>query len=170
MDLIVTRDGTAWRASFGARVCSCAIGRGGVAADKHEGDGATPAGCWPLRRVLFRPDRLRAPETPLTVAALDPEDGWCDAPEDPRYNQPVRLPYPARHEELWREDGIYDVIVVLGHNDEPPIPGKGSAIFLHVAREDYGPTEGCVALALPDLLSFLAEAGADSRVCVEDNP
>ncbi|MEE8188307.1 MAG: hypothetical protein V3T80_03780, partial [Kiloniellales bacterium] len=65
MDLIVTRDGTAWRASFGARVCSCAIGRGGVAADKHEGDGATPAGCWPLRRVLFRPDRLRAPETPL---------------------------------------------------------------------------------------------------------
>jgi L,D-peptidoglycan transpeptidase YkuD (ErfK/YbiS/YcfS/YnhG family) len=168
MDLIVTadRDGT-WRAAFAGRVWRCAIGPGGVTSDKREGDGATPTGCFPLRRVVYRPDRLARPETRLPVAALTPEDGWCDAPDDPSYNRPVRLPYPAGHERLWRNDGIYDVIVILGHNDDPPVPGKGSAIFLHVAKDDYGPTAGCVALALPDLLTVLRAATPNSRVCVE---
>ena len=167
MDLIVTRDGAIWRATFGKNRWRCALGRTGVTADKQEGDGATPAGCWPLRRVLYRPDRLPAPETTFPVAALTPDDGWCDDQEDMHYNQPVRLPYAARHEVLWREDEIYDAIVILAHNDDPPEPGKGSAVFLHVARGDYGPTEGCVALALPDLLTVLREAGPDSRVCIE---
>jgi L,D-peptidoglycan transpeptidase YkuD (ErfK/YbiS/YcfS/YnhG family) len=167
MDLIVSPgpDGT-WRAGFGARVWPCAIGAGGVTGDKREGDGATPLGCFVLRRVLYRPDRLARPETALPVAPLAPEDGWCDDPEDPAYNTPVRLPYGASHERLWREDGIYDLIVVLGHNDAPPVAGKGSAIFLHVAKPDYAPTSGCVALALTDLLSVLAEAGPETRVCV----
>ncbi len=167
MDLIVTREGATWRATFGENRWRCALGRAGVTADKREGDGATPAGCWPLKRVLYRPDRLSAPVTAFPVAALSPDDGWCDDPDDARYNQPVRLPYAARHEVLWRDDGIYDVIVVLAHNDDPPVPGSGSAIFLHVARDDYGPTEGCVALALPELRAVLREAGPGSRVCVE---
>jgi L,D-peptidoglycan transpeptidase YkuD (ErfK/YbiS/YcfS/YnhG family) len=168
MDLIVARDSDGiWRAAFGARDWRCAIGPAGVIADKREGDGATPLGCFPLRRVLYRPDRLAQPETLLPVTPLAPEDGWCDDPHDAAYNTQVRLPFAASHERLWRDDGIYDAIVILGHNDDPPRPGAGSAIFLHIARDDYAPTQGCVALALPDLLTVLREAGPETRVCVE---
>ena len=168
MDLIVSRDPDgAWRAAFGARDWRCAIGPAGVTADKREGDGATPLGCFPLRRLLYRPDRLAQPETLLPVAPLVPEDGWCDDPNDDAYNTQVRLPFAARHERLWRDDGVYDAIAILGYNDDPPQPGAGSAIFLHVARDDYPPTQGCVALALPDLLTVLREAGPGIRVCVE---
>lgn len=143
-----------------ARQARCALGRGGVkpAAEKREGDGASPAGVWPMRRVLWRADRLARPATALPLAAIAPDDGWCDAPGDPNYNRPVRLPYPASAERLWLDERIYDVVVVLGHNDGPPIAGLGSAIFLHVARPDYAPTAGCVALMLPDLLQVLALA------------
>ena len=144
-----------------------AVGRGGVLTDKREGDGATPTGCWPLRRVLYRADRLPAPRSVLPVSVIGSKDAWCDDPDDARYNRPVVLPYRGRHERLWREDGIYDVVVVLGHNDDPPRPGAGSAVFLHVARPDFAPTEGCVALALENLLTALRVAGPDSRVCVQ---
>lgn len=138
----------------------CALGRAGVrpAADKREGDGASPLGVWPLRRVLYRPDREPAPRTGLPVAALAPEDGWCDAPGDPAYNRPVRLPYPASAEQLWREDRVYDLIVVLGHNDDPPVSPKGSAIFLHLIQPDGSPTAGCVALQRADMLDLLSRA------------
>ena len=135
----------------------CALGKGGVlpAAEKREGDGASPAGVWPVRRVWYRADKGPPPETGIPVIALRPEDGWCDAPGDARYNQWVPLPCPARHERLWREDGLYDLIVELGYNDDPPVTGKGSAIFLHVARPGYLPTEGCAALAEDDLRAVL---------------
>lgn len=137
-----------------------AFGRGGVveADAKREGDGATPLGTWPLLRVLYRADRVAAPRTTLPVTPLAPEDGWCDDPADAFYNRPVTHPYPASAERLWREDGLYDVVVVLAHNDAPPVPGLGSAIFLHCARPDYAPTEGCVAVARDDLLAVLREA------------
>ncbi len=159
--LLARAGGELW---FGADSFRCSLGRAGIvaAAAKREGDGASPAGCWPLRRVWFRPDRVAPPETLLPVVALRPEDGWCDAPAHPAYNRLVRRPFPASHESLWREDGLYDVIVELGYNDDPPVPGRGSAIFLHVARPDLAPTEGCVALGLDDLLGVLRriEAGA----------
>lgn len=138
----------------------CALGPGGVIApaDKQENDGRSPAGVWPLRRVLYRPDRLSAPRTGLPVAALTPDDGWCDAPNDPNYNRFVKHPYPASAEHLWRGDSVYDIIVVLGFNDDPAIAGKGSAIFWHLAREDYRPTQGCVAIARGDMLTALAAA------------
>ncbi len=138
----------------------CALGRSGVtpAGSKREGDGATPLGAWPMRQVFWRADRLERPETALPVDALIPEAGWCDEPLSPLYNCPILLPFEASHERLWREDHIYDVIVVLGYNDRPILPGKGSAIFLHVAREDHAPTEGCVACSLPDLLALLKVA------------
>jgi L,D-peptidoglycan transpeptidase YkuD (ErfK/YbiS/YcfS/YnhG family) len=150
----------------------CALGKGGVAAmgAKREGDGATPAGLWPLRRLFYRPDRMDAPKTRLPIAALKPTDGWCDAPGDPAYNQAVTLPYPASAEHLWREDGAYDLIVVLGYNDAPVVPGRGSAIFLHVARPDYSPTEGCVALAKDDLLEVLANATPWDALCIHAAP
>ena len=137
-------------------VFRAALGRGGVRTDKQEGDGATPAGRLPLRRVLYRADRLAAPDCAVPVEPLAQTDGWCDDVSAREYNRMVRLPHDARHEELWRSDGLYDVIGVLGWNDAPVERGRGSAIFLHVARPDYAPTEGCVALNLPDLRRVLA--------------
>lgn len=144
----------------------CALGRSGVtpADAKREGDGASPVGPWPMRQVYFRPDRLERPATGLPVEALIPEAGWCDDPASPLYNRPVLLPFPLSHEKLWREDHVYDLIVVLGYNDDPVIPGKGSAIFLHLARDDYSSTEGCIACAKQDLLSLLAAARPGDRL------
>lgn len=144
----------------------CALGRGGVHADKREGDGATPAGIFPLRRVFYRADRLPVPETGLPVQAIVPDDGWCDDPADPAYNRLIKRPFSAGHEELWRNDRIYDVIVALGHNDNPPAPNLGSAIFLHVARPGFEPTEGCVALKIEDLLVLLSACDETSTLIV----
>jgi L,D-peptidoglycan transpeptidase YkuD (ErfK/YbiS/YcfS/YnhG family) len=144
-----------------ARTVRCALGPAGVVAGgaKREGDGATPAGRWPMRRVLYRPDRGSPPVTGLPAAAIEPDDGWCDASGDPAYNRLVKLPYPASAEAMWRDDGLYDLVVELAYNDDPPVPGLGSAIFLHCARPDFSPTQGCVALARPDLEAVLALAG-----------
>jgi L,D-peptidoglycan transpeptidase YkuD (ErfK/YbiS/YcfS/YnhG family) len=163
MDLGV--NGTGW-AVWDARAMRCAVGRTGITADKRESDGATPAGLLAMRRVFFRPDREPPPATKLPSAPLDPADGWCDAPDDAQYNCLVRLPYRARAEALWRADAVYDLIVVLGWNDAPVVKGRGSAIFLHLARPDFAPTDGCIALARSDLLTVLAAADAASRVVV----
>jgi L,D-peptidoglycan transpeptidase YkuD (ErfK/YbiS/YcfS/YnhG family) len=163
MDLIVGADG--W-ARFGGRRCRAALGPAGLSAAKREGDGATPIGGFACRMLYYRPDRLTMPATGLRVVALTPRDGWCDAPGDAKYNQPVRLPYGAGTESLWRADEVYDLIVPLGYNDAPAIPGLGSAIFLHLARPGYPPTQGCVALAPGDLLAFLALADSGSRVVI----
>ncbi|MCB9948555.1 MAG: L,D-transpeptidase family protein [Rhodospirillaceae bacterium] len=162
-DLIVTPDG--WL-RFAGRRWRCALGRAGIRHDKREGDGATPVGRFPLRRLLYRADRVGRPATALPAAAIAPEDGWCDDAAHPDYNRQVILPFPAGHERLWRDDGLYDLLVVLGHNDDPVIAGAGSAIFLHVARPGYEPTEGCVALDRDDLATLLARvpAGALMRV------
>ncbi len=142
---------------FGALRCRVALGAGGVRADKREGDGATPAGLLPLRRVLYRADRGPRPRAAVPVQPLAPDDGWCDDPADANYNRAVPLPYPARHEALWRADAVYDVIGVLGWNDDPAVRGRGSAIFLHLARPDWAPTAGCIALADADLRAALAD-------------
>jgi L,D-peptidoglycan transpeptidase YkuD (ErfK/YbiS/YcfS/YnhG family) len=144
------------RLSADGRTYRCTIGRSGVRANKVEGDGATPVGRFALRRVVYRADRLSRPDTGLPVRPASEDQGWCDDPAEPAYNQSVTLPFAGSHEKLWRKDSVYDVIVILGHNDSPVVPGKGSAIFMHVANPDYGPTEGCVALALDDLLEVLA--------------
>jgi L,D-peptidoglycan transpeptidase YkuD (ErfK/YbiS/YcfS/YnhG family) len=163
-DAIVQRDGTV---SFQGRVFRASLGRGGIRRDKQEGDGATPSGALPLRRVLYRADRVARPDCAVPVEPLAPEDGWCDDPAHPDYNRMIRLPHPARHEALWRDDGVYDIIGVLGWNDQPAIRDRGSAIFLHVARPDFAPTEGCVALALPDLRYLLAAGLTGMRVAAD---
>ena len=163
MDLMISAPGLA---RWGNRAMRCALGRNGVSATKREGDGVTPAGRFPLRFVLYRPDRETALRTALSSRALAPSDGWCDAPADPAYNRLVRLPYPASAESLWRDDHAYDLIVPLGYNDVSVVPGSGSAIFLHLATPDFTPTAGCVALARDDLLAVLAGADGESRVIV----
>ena len=162
-DLMVSGAGMARMAGRSFR---CAVGRGGVSSAKREGDGATPIGTWPLRQVLYRPDRGMRPVTALQTAPLKPVDGWCDAPSDPNYNRMVRHPYPASAEHLWRRDSIYDLIVVVGYNDAPVVPGKGSAIFLHIARPDYSPTAGCVAFSRRDLVTILGLLSPASRLVV----
>jgi len=149
-------DARAGHLALGRERWRCALGRGGVRADKREGDGATPVATLPLRRVLFRADRVPPPRCAVPAEPIGPDDGWCDDPGHRDYNRPVALPHPGRHERLWRDDGVYDVVGVLGWNDAPAERGRGSAIFLHVARDGYSPTEGCVALALPELLRALA--------------
>lgn len=154
---------------FRGQTYPCALGRGGIVADKREGDGATPAGRFPLRELHFRADRIPAPSCRLAAHELHPGKGWCDAPDDPAYNRPVTRPYPASHETLWREDRLYDIVVMLGYNDDPVVPGKGSAIFFHLAKEMDGalqPTEGCVALPLSDMLDVLKGVTAQTRMTV----
>lgn len=143
--------------SIGRDNFACAIGKNGYidGADGREGDGKTPLGTYAIRYGLYREDRINLPETDIVFHALREDDGWCDAPDDPGYNRPVRLPYPASAEKLHRESSVYDVIFVLGHNDSPPESGLGSAIFIHVAREGYKPTEGCVAISAEDMLGLL---------------
>lgn len=144
----------------------CALGQGGVrpATEKREGDGATPAGLLPLRRVFYRADRVAPPRCAVPVEPLSQADGWCDDPGDRAYNTRILLPFAARHEALWRADAVYDVIGVLGWNDAPVQRGRGSAIFLHLARPGFPPTEGCVALSLPDLVAVLAAGLTAIRV------
>lgn len=151
---------------FGQTVVPCALGRGGVIAaeTKTEGDGASPIGTWLIRRFLYRADRLPRPQTKLGLTAIEPKDGWCDASGDPFYNRPVTLPYPASCENLWRVDGVYDLIGILGHNDEPVVPDRGSAIFLHIAQPGYLPTEGCIALSLEHMLEVMALAEPGSAI------
>ena len=133
----------------------CALGRGGCRTDKREGDGATPIGSWPVRQLLYRPDKGAPPVVSMPKLALAVDGGWCDAPADRNYNRPVHHPYPASAERLWRTDDLYDLIVVLGYNDAPVVAGRGSAIFIHVAQPDLAPTEGCIALTKADLVRLL---------------
>lgn len=154
------------RAVLGQNTFRCAIGRSGClpARQKIEGDGATPLGRWPLRRVYYRADRVDPPQTALPLRALDKDDGWCDAPHDARYNRHVRLPYPVSHERLWRDEHVYDIIVELGHNDDPVVPERGSAVFIHIAKPDFSPTAGCIALHADDLRAVLAKMAPGSHV------
>jgi len=165
MDLIVTKEK---RAHWGGQVFPCAIGHGGIAIKTQEGDGITPLGSWPIREVFYRADRLEKPITIFPVRAIQKTDGWCDDPRDAPYNQHVQKPHASSHEDLWREDHVYDIIVVLGYNDDPIVSGKGSAIFMHLAREGFSPTAGCIALNLADLLKFLKEATEETRVVVKE--
>jgi len=150
-------DTQARRLRFGDIDIACAIGRNGAcAADaKREGDNCTPRGRWPVRGALIRRDRITLADAPaIPWRWLRIGDGWSDDPADPRYNRPVQLPRGLSAETLTRADQAYDVIVVLGHNDTPPMPGMGSAIFFHVWVEGR-PTEGCVAIARQDMLAVL---------------
>ena len=162
VDLVYENGTLAWPGGSARAVC----GKTGVRADKHEGDHASPAGRFPLLRVFYRPDRLTTPRSGLPIAALRPSDGWVDEPADPRYNTLVALPYSASHEELWRADGLYDLIVVIGYNTDPVAPGKGSVIFLHCASPAFHGTEGCIAIARDALLPLLGLLGPGSTITI----
>jgi L,D-peptidoglycan transpeptidase YkuD (ErfK/YbiS/YcfS/YnhG family) len=152
----------------GPHVFDCTLGRAGViaAADKKEGDGKTPLGTFPLRCLLYRADRVPKPETGLKTEVLTAETGWCEDPAHPDYNKKITLPHPAVHDRMAREDHLYDYTVVLGYNDAPAVAGRGSAIFMHLARPDFTPTAGCVGLKKEDLLTVLKLCGAAAQITI----
>ncbi|MEL7539540.1 MAG: L,D-transpeptidase family protein [Pseudomonadota bacterium] len=152
--------------SGGGMTCRCTLGSGGViaAAQKREGDGTSPLGKWRLKRVFYRPDRVARPETDLPIVPLGEQDGWCDAPDHALYNRPVRLPFSASHEKLWRDDHVYDLMVELSHNDDPVEPHRGSAVFFHLSHDDFRPTEGCVAIPIDYMQAVLKVATAQSYI------
>jgi L,D-peptidoglycan transpeptidase YkuD (ErfK/YbiS/YcfS/YnhG family) len=150
---------------FGPFRMPCALGRSGIKVLKREGDGATPLGRFPFRYAFYRPQTSRL-RTALALRPIRPNDGWCDSPVDRNYNRPVRLPYSASAEHLWRADGLYDVVVVLGYNDVPRVRNRGSAIFMHIARGDLKPTEGCIALRSRDLRRLMSAVPRGGEVVV----
>jgi L,D-peptidoglycan transpeptidase YkuD (ErfK/YbiS/YcfS/YnhG family) len=152
------------RLSAGALVLPCAIGRGGLTRRKREGDGGTPCGAFALRKLWFRADRVLRPAAGLPLRRTQPRDGWCDAAAHPRYNRPVSLPFAASHERMWRDDHLYDVVIEIGWNDRPAIAGRGSAIFMHLARPGFTPTEGCVALSAKDMRRLLPLIGRRTTI------
>jgi len=137
----------------------CALGRTGAVAIKREGDGATPAARMRLVSLYARRDRLPVPASAAPSRPIRQHDGWCDDPRDGRYNRPVRLPFSAGAEALWRHDSLYDVVGVLDWNLRPRIRHRGSAIFVHLCRPGLQATEGCIALRRADLLRLLAACG-----------
>lgn len=143
----------------------CALGRGGVKEGKVEGDGATPAGCFPIRKIFYRADIVGMQPFLISAQPIQKGEGWCDDPNDARYNTYIATSYEG-NEFFFRNDAVYDIIAVIGYNDAPPIRGKGSAIFMHVAREDYSKTEGCIALSRKDLLEILSTCTEKTVVCV----
>jgi L,D-peptidoglycan transpeptidase YkuD (ErfK/YbiS/YcfS/YnhG family) len=143
-----------------------ALGRGGIKANKREGDGGTPRGSFRLRRLWWRADRSKRPRTGLPIRPIRTDDGWCEDPRDRHYNQPVRLPAGHPGDRLWRTDALYDFIVELDHNTRPRIAGRGSAVFVHVARPGFAPTAGCVALAAPALRRLIHRAGRHTRIVI----
>jgi L,D-peptidoglycan transpeptidase YkuD (ErfK/YbiS/YcfS/YnhG family) len=164
MDLVVSYSPQGPVLDWGAGPRRCAIGPAGIGAKDREGDGVTPQGVFPIREIFYRPDRVKNIQTTLPLRKIARDDGWCDAPDDPMYNRLVKLPYPASAEAMWRADHLYDIVAVIGFNDDPVYAGKGSAIFMHYAKPDYAPTAGCVAMAREDLLEALEQLQPGDKI------
>jgi L,D-peptidoglycan transpeptidase YkuD (ErfK/YbiS/YcfS/YnhG family) len=152
--------------SAGGQTIKVALGRGGIRANKREGDGATPRGTFRPRQLWWRADRHPKPSTFLAVRAIAPEDAWCEDVSSRHYNQPLRLAAKAGGDRLTRDDHLYDFIIEIDHNTRPRIAGRGSAVFLHLARNDFSPTAGCVSMTEPAMLRLLKRLGPKTRIVI----
>jgi L,D-peptidoglycan transpeptidase YkuD (ErfK/YbiS/YcfS/YnhG family) len=150
----------------GGQTIPVALGRGGIKANKREGDGGTPRGTFRPRQLWWRADRHPRPSTFLPVRAIGPEDAWCEDPAHRHYNQPVRLHSKQDGDRLRRDDHLYDFIIEIDHNTKPRIAGRGSAVFLHLARANFSPTAGCVSMTEAAMLRLLARLGPETRIVI----
>jgi len=151
----------------GALTLPVALGRGGLRADKREGDGGTPRGSFRPLRLWWRADRLVRPRTLLPVRRIGPADAWCEDPADRRYNRAFRRSANELGDRLRRADELYDLVVEIDHNTRPRIAGRGSAVFIHVARPGFAPTAGCVALRRRDVLLLAARLTRYTRIEIQ---
>jgi L,D-peptidoglycan transpeptidase YkuD (ErfK/YbiS/YcfS/YnhG family) len=143
-----------------------ALGRGGIRANKREGDGGTPSGSFHPQRLWWRADRHVRPRTFLPVRAIGDQDAWCEDPRHRHYNQPIRLARDSAGDRLKREDHLYDFIVEIDHNSRPRVRERGSAVFLHLARDNFGPTAGCVAMRKRAMLRLLQRLSPRTRIII----
>jgi L,D-peptidoglycan transpeptidase YkuD (ErfK/YbiS/YcfS/YnhG family) len=151
----------------GALTIPVALGRGGIKANKREGDGGTPRGNFRLRRLWWRADKHPRPPTSLPAQRIGADDGWCENPGDRHYNRPVKVPQQSDADRLRRIDDLYDFIIEIDHNTRPRVAGRGSAVFIHAARPGFAPTAGCVALELNSLRRLLSRLGPRTRLVVD---
>jgi L,D-peptidoglycan transpeptidase YkuD (ErfK/YbiS/YcfS/YnhG family) len=152
---------------IGPRAVPVALGRGGIRADKREADGGTPRGTFRLLRLWWRPDRSSRPRTLLPVRRIKPDDAWSEDPSHRRYNRWFKMPHNGAGDRLWREDRLYDLIIELDHNTRPRVAGRGSAVFIHVARPGLAPTAGCVAMPARTLRRILERLGPNARIQIQ---
>lgn len=173
MNLIVqstATDATTGYVFAGTRKYFCTLGRSGISHEKSEGDGKTPVGTYPLRAVYYRADRIELPLIHLPAHVITRETAWCEDPAHADYNRAITLPHPAGTDCMYRDDGLYDVVIVIGYNDAPVIAGKGSAIFIHHMRAEKTPTAGCIGLSPEDLLDILPRLTSDSTITILPPP
>lgn len=162
--IYVHSDGTLY---FNEKKFKCSIGLNGISTNKKEGDKKTPAGLFPIRMAMFRSDKINNIITPIDIIEILPDDGWCDEPTDKNYNRLIKLPYSNSCEKLWRHDSLYNILIVVGFNDNPAIPYKGSAIFLHCTNKYYKPTDGCIALIESDITEILALINHKTKISIQ---
>jgi L,D-peptidoglycan transpeptidase YkuD (ErfK/YbiS/YcfS/YnhG family) len=150
----------------GPHTIPVALGRGGIIANKREGDGGTPKGTFRPRRLWWRADRAPRPQTFLPIRVIRSEDAWCEDPASRHYNRPIRLGRQRSGDRLTRDDHLYDFIIEIDHNTQPTIAGRGSAVFLHLARPDFSPTAGCVSMTKSAMLHLLRRIGPDTNIII----
>jgi L,D-peptidoglycan transpeptidase YkuD (ErfK/YbiS/YcfS/YnhG family) len=150
----------------GPRAIPVALGRAGIIANKREGDGGTPKGIFRPRRLWWRADRHPRPQTFLPVRAIRRDDAWCEDPASRHYNRPVKLGTDEGGDRLTRDDHLYDFIIEIDHNTRPRIAGRGSAVFLHLARANFSPTAGCVSMTKSAMLQLLWQIGPDTKIII----
>ena len=146
----------------------CSIGFNGLSENKSEGDGCTPIGTFKINKILYRPDKINNYKFNLDSEIIERKNGWCDDIESDLYNQKINFPFNQSAEHLYRNDDLYDIVCVIDFNLNPIIRGKGSAIFLHVASDDYSPTHGCVAIKKDDLLKLAINLDIDSTITIDN--
>ncbi len=150
----------------GLHAVPVALGRGGIIANKREGDGGTPKGTFRPKRLWWRADRAPRPQTFLPIRAIRPDDAWCEDPSSRHYNRPLKLDRHSGGDRLTRDDHLYDFIVEIDHNTRPTIAGRGSAVFLHLARPNFSPTAGCISMKKPAMLHLLRQIGPDTKIII----
>ena len=142
----------------------CSIGYNGLTNNKSEGDGCTPVGTFKINKIYYRPDKIINSKFSIESEIIEESGGWCDDVESELYNQKINFPFNQSAEHLYRSDDLYDIVCVIDYNLNPIVRGKGSAIFLHVASEDFSPTHGCVAIKKDDLLHIALQLQKESTI------
>ena len=150
--------------SFGDVSFFCVFGRDGITNNKKEGDWKTPSGTFKIRKIYYRKDRIQKLDGDLEYIPLSVNDAWCDDTEKDEYNTFIKLPFNGSCENLWREDELYDIIIVIGYNDSPIVKGKGSAIFIHLTKENMEYTKGCLAIKKEDMVSLLQKITPQTEI------